>query len=135
RIPDCHIPAIRRGFRRTLFCIVLQIPRRPARARFDRPTQLRTIRGNFIGNLRISLATLQRSSARNPPPGRFFGLQLKPRAPSWSGALDHRQAPLAHRFCGPPNQLARASFVLFIGAETTRYFTEAPCPNWLSNGL
>ena len=75
----------------------------------------------------------------------FFGLQLKPRAPSWSGAGDHRQAPLAHRFCGAPNQLARASFVqkqspacaagLFIGAETTRYFTEATFPNWLSNGL
>lgn len=87
----------------------------------------------------------KRPCARNPPPGRFFGLQLKPRAPSWSGAGDHRQAPLAHRFYGAPYQLARASFVqkqspacaagLFIGAETTRYFTEATFPNWLSNGL
>jgi hypothetical protein len=75
----------------------------------------------------------------------FFGLQLKPRTPSWCGAGDHRQAPLAHRFYGAPYQLARASFVqkqspacaagLFIGAETTRYFTEATFPNWLSNGL
>jgi hypothetical protein len=72
----------------------------------------------------------------------FFGLQLKPRAPSWSaGAPGALSAP----FCGAPYQLARASFVqkqspacvagLFIGAETTRYFTEATFPNWLSNGL
>src|SRR5215510_5322971 len=56
----------------------------------------------------------------------FFGLQLKPRAPSWSGGGsadatfsntslcgggDHRRAPLAlaHRFYGAPYQLARAS--------------------------
>src|SRR5262249_50902095 len=50
----------------------LQIPRRPARARFDRPTQLRTIRGNFIGNLRISLATLQRSMRSQPAAGTLF---------------------------------------------------------------
>jgi hypothetical protein len=102
----------------------------------------------------------KRPCARNSPPGRFFGLQLKPRAPSWSrggsadatfsntslcGGGDRRRAPLAHRFYGAPYQLAPASFVqkqspacaagLFIGAETTRYFTEATFPNWLSNGL
>ena len=75
----------------------------------------------------------------------FFGLQLKPPAPSWSGGGGHRRPPLAHRFYGAPDQLARASFVqkqspacaagLFIGAETTRYLAEATFPNWLSNGL
>src|SRR5262245_65487374 len=35
-----------------LHCGVLQILCRPARARLNRPTQLLTIRGNFIGNLR-----------------------------------------------------------------------------------
>jgi hypothetical protein len=39
---------------------------------FDRPTQLRTIRGNFIGNLRISLATLQTSMRSQLAAGTLF---------------------------------------------------------------
>jgi hypothetical protein len=84
-VPDCHIPAIRREFRRTF---VLQIPCRPARGGLDRPTQLRTIRGKFIGNLRISLATLQRSMRAQPAADgtRFLMSSLRFKRPAGAAA-------------------------------------------------
>jgi hypothetical protein len=61
------------------------------------------------------------------------------------GGGDHRLALERTVSAALPYQLARASLIqkqspacaagLFIGAEATRYFTEATFPNWLSNGL
>jgi hypothetical protein len=45
-----------------LFCKSVPSPA----CRLNRPTQLRTIRGNLIGNLRISLATFQHRAKRDP---------------------------------------------------------------------
>src|SRR5215831_11657324 len=142
-----------------LHCLANPVPAGPCQVRStdsiaDNSGQFHRKSADFSRNVANvhALATRRRDA--------FFGLQLKPRAPSWSGGGsadatfsntslcggdDCRRAPLAHRFYGAPCQLARASFVqkqspacaagLFIGVETTTYFTEATFPNWLSNGL
>jgi hypothetical protein len=61
------------------------------------------------------------------------------------GGGDHRQRLWRAVSGAGLSPRARASLVqkqsparaagLFIGAEATRYFTEATFPNWLSNGL
>jgi len=127
-----------------LHCFANPVPASPCQVRStdsiaDNSGQFHRKSADFSRNVANvhALATRRRDA--------FFGLQLKPPAPSWSGGGGHRRPPLAHRFYGAPDQLARASFVqkqspacaagLFIGAETTRYLAEATFPNWLSNGL
>jgi len=81
-----------------VFCFSKPVPAR--RCRFNRPTQMRTIRGKFIGNLRISPATLQAACARNAPAAR--------RRLRNAAASDHRPRPVRRRRIATR---ARASFV------------------------
>ena len=67
-----------------VFCFAKPVPAR--RRRFNRPTQMRTIRGKFVGNLRISPATFQASCARNAPAAR--------RRLRNAAASDHRPRPV-----------------------------------------
>src|SRR5499433_925961 len=93
-----------------LHCFANPVPAGPCQARStdsiaDNSGQFHRKSADFSRNVANvhALATRRRDA--------FFGLQLKPRTPSWSGTGDHRQALLAHRFYGAPYQLACASFV------------------------
>jgi hypothetical protein len=61
-VPDRVLPRIVEN--RDAFYFANPVPS-PA-CQLNRPTQLRTIRGNLIGNLRISLATFQHRAKRDP---------------------------------------------------------------------
>ena len=74
-----------------VFCFAKPVPAR--RQRFNRPTQMRTIRGKFVGNLRISPATLQAACARNPPAPRRRLFVAPPPAISGRGLCDGAALP------------------------------------------
>jgi hypothetical protein len=65
-VPDRVLPRIVRNRDALYFANPVPSPA----CRLNRPTQLRTIRGNLIGNLRISLATFQHRAGRDPAPAR-----------------------------------------------------------------
>src|SRR5262249_47482979 len=81
---------------------VLQIPRRLAGSGLDRPTQLRAIRGKFIGNPRISLATLQRSTRAQS------AARLEQQAPRRGGGFDGNENFAKSRLHGGGDLLTQA---------------------------